>query len=83
MPLCTGLLLPSFTGRTSLHAHACRLCRLLTGLAGGDVTTFALASLAVQMHAVQSYVQVIRPSGEVGKDITMGVFVRDIFLDQV
>ena len=28
-------------------------------------------------------VQVIRPSGEVGKEITMGVFVRDIFLDQV
>jgi hypothetical protein len=28
-------------------------------------------------------VQVLRPSGEVGKEITMGVFVRDIFLDQV
>lgn len=27
--------------------------------------------------------QVVKPSGEVGKEITMGVFVRDIFLDQV
>ena len=35
------------------------------------------------IHSCAWPAQVIRPSGEVGKEITIGVFVRDIFLDQV
>ena len=64
--------------QTSFRTAAVKLCRRDV-LEGTSKVSAGQPAEALPAPCVQ----VIRPSGEVGKEITMGVFVRDIFLDQV